>query len=218
MHGEYKTPGGKLVVVDFDVIDGRIRNMKISGDFFLYPEEEFAPLTDDSLAEFGITRRLSVNARALGPRLGKDVQRVIRAAKEGNWSQSGDTIEVDGVTLSADEFELVLESRDEHRAVSFLSGGGFVLLDTETTPELEAEGLARDIVRAVQQARKDAGLEVSDRITLRLTGDEATVAAATAHRDLISAETLATTLVVDPGKGDTAVGVGSHVSIEVERA
>lgn len=46
MHGEYKTPGGKLVVVDFDVIDGRIRNMKISGDFFLYPEEEFAPLTD----------------------------------------------------------------------------------------------------------------------------------------------------------------------------
>lgn len=45
MHGEYKTPGGKLVVVDFDVIDGRLRNMKISGDFFLYPEEEFTALT-----------------------------------------------------------------------------------------------------------------------------------------------------------------------------
>lgn len=45
MHGEYKTPGGKLVVVDFDVIEGRLRNVQVSGDFFLYPEEEFAPLT-----------------------------------------------------------------------------------------------------------------------------------------------------------------------------
>ena len=46
MHGEYKTPGGKLVVVDFDIVDGRFKNMVISGDFFLYPEEEHAVLTD----------------------------------------------------------------------------------------------------------------------------------------------------------------------------
>lgn len=46
MHGEYKTPGGKLVVVDFDVVDGRFKNMVISGDFFLYPEEELVPLTN----------------------------------------------------------------------------------------------------------------------------------------------------------------------------
>ena len=62
MHGEYKTPGGKLVVVDFDVVDGRFKNMVISGDFFLYPDEELQPLTgalegvdveldDDSFAE-----------------------------------------------------------------------------------------------------------------------------------------------------------------------
>lgn len=46
MHGEYKTPGGKLVVVDFDIVDGRFKNMVISGDFFLYPDEELAALTD----------------------------------------------------------------------------------------------------------------------------------------------------------------------------
>ena len=46
MHGEYKTPGGKLVVVDFDIVDGRFKNMVISGDFFLYPEEEIGPLTN----------------------------------------------------------------------------------------------------------------------------------------------------------------------------
>ena len=62
MHGEYKTPGGKLVVVDLDVIDGRLRNVVISGDFFVYPEEEHPvianaldgvdiDLDDESLAE-----------------------------------------------------------------------------------------------------------------------------------------------------------------------
>ncbi|HRN28304.1 MAG TPA: class I tRNA ligase family protein, partial [Terrimesophilobacter sp.] len=178
---------------------------------------ELVDLTEDSLSDFGITRRLVVNARALGPRLGKEVQRVIRAAKDGFWTQQGDTVEVDGVTLTGGEFELVLESRDEHGAVSFLSGGGFVLLDTETTPELEAEGLARDIVRVVQQARKDAGLDVSDRIRLRIAGDEAVVTATDAHRDLIAAETLATALDVAVGDGKTAVGVDSHVSIELER-
>lgn len=177
---------------------------------------DIVDLTEDSLVDFGITRRLSVNARALGPRLGNDVQRVIRAAKEGTWVPSGDTVEVDGVILTEGEFELVLESRDEHGAVSFLSGGGFVLLDTEMTDELEAEGLARDIVRVVQQARKDAGFDVSDRIALRLTGDDAAVSAASAHRDLIAAETLATALDVAPGDGKTAVGVDSHVSIELE--
>ena len=52
-----------------------------------------------------------------------------------------------------------------------LPRGGFVVLDTAVTPELEAEGAARDLVRAVQQARKDAGLQVSDRISLTITTD-----------------------------------------------
>ncbi len=62
MHGEYKTPGGKLVVADLDIIDGRLRNVVISGDFFVYPEEEHqiianalegvdADLDDESFAE-----------------------------------------------------------------------------------------------------------------------------------------------------------------------
>ena len=46
MHGEYKTPGGKLVAVDFEVVDGTLRDVMVSGDFFLYPEEALADLTD----------------------------------------------------------------------------------------------------------------------------------------------------------------------------
>ena len=62
-----------------------------------------------------------------------------------------------------------------------LPGGGFVILDTAVTPELAAEGLARDVVRAVQQARRDAGLDVSDRIELTLAADAEVRAAIEAH-------------------------------------
>ena len=59
----------------------------------------------------------------------------------------------------------------DQRAVGMLPGGGFVILDTAVTPELAAEGLARDVVRAVQKGRRDADLDVSDRIALSLSGD-----------------------------------------------
>jgi isoleucyl-tRNA synthetase len=75
---------------------------------------------------------------------------------------------------------------------------GLLALDTELTPELEAEGTARDVVRSVQQARRDAGLEVSDRIRLTIGADEATAAAIEAHADFLKAETLAVELTLTP--------------------
>jgi len=180
---------------------------------------DLEPLQESSLADFGIERRLTVNARALGPRLGKDVQRVIQAAKSGVWMTEGDIVIVDGTALQPGEYDLVLQAADPDAAVAFLGDGGFVVLDTAVTPELEAEGLARDVIRAVQQARKDAGLDVSDRIALTVVGDPVAVDAVSAHRDLIAGETLATTLDVRAGEnGATAVGAGSAVTIELERA
>jgi isoleucyl-tRNA synthetase len=176
-------------------------------------------LRESSLTEYGIERRLTVNARALGPRLGKDVQRVIQAAKSGVWMTEGDIVIVDGTALQATEYDLVLATADPDAAVAFLGDGGFVVLDTAVTPELEAEGLARDVIRAVQQARKDADLDVSDRITLTIVGDPAAVDAVSTHRELIAGETLATALEVRAGEnGGTAVGAGSAVTIELERA
>jgi isoleucyl-tRNA synthetase len=166
-------------------------------------------LTESSLGDHGITRRLSVNARALGPRIGKDVQRVIQAAKSGDWGVDGDAVVSGGVELQEGEYELVMEAADAESAIAFLADGGFIVLDTTMTPELEAEGVARDVVRAVQQARKDAGLEVSDRIALTMAADAATVAAIEVHRDLIASETLATTLQAREAEGE--------MSIQVER-
>jgi len=85
-------------------------------------------------------------------------------------------------------------------ALVLLGYGGFVVLDTAVTRELEAEGVARDLVRAVQQARRDAGLDVSDRIALTVTADAASAEAARTHADLIRRETLATSFDVVPGE------------------
>ncbi|WP_341231479.1 isoleucine--tRNA ligase, partial [Nocardioides salarius] len=146
-------------------------------------------------ASYGVSQRLTVNARAAGPRLGKDVQHAIKGSKSGDWSVAEDgTVTAGGLALVEGEYtlETVAGSAESTDAIGMLPGGGFVVLDTVVTDELAAEGLARDLVRAVQQARRDAGFEVSDRIVLTIAGSEAVQAAASTHRELITGETLAT--------------------------
>jgi isoleucyl-tRNA synthetase len=149
-------------------------------------------------ASYGVSQRLTVNARAAGPRLGKDVQTAIRASKAGDWSVSDDgVVTAGGLTLEEGEYTLeTVASGGDGSATGLLPGGGFVVLDTAVTPELEAEGVARDLVRAVQQARRDAGLDVSDRITLAVSADAAVADAARTHAGLIQRETLATSFDV----------------------
>lgn len=177
----------------------------------------FVPQREDSLAEFGVSRRLSVNARALGPRVGKDVQRIIGAAKSGDWSVEGAEVTAGGTALLDGEYELVLESTDPANAVAFLDHGGFVLLDTTTTPELEAEGLARDVIRAVQETRRSAGLDVSDRIDLRLYFEDAGEATRVdGFATMIAEETLATAFETRSAAsfGDGEVGAGAAADLE----
>ncbi|GAA1843017.1 isoleucine--tRNA ligase [Agromyces salentinus] len=174
-----------------------------------------------SAETYGVTKRLSVNARAAGPRLGKTVQQAIQAARSGDWGLDGDTVVAGGIALQDGEYDLVLEAGGAggSRALALLADGGFAILETETTPELEAEGVARDLVRAVQEARKAAGLEVGDRISLTLSVDAASLPAVEAHRALITGETLAVSLaaheldeataaVTQPLAGGTRVHIG----------
>ena len=176
-------------------------------------------------ASYGVSQRLGVNARAAGPRLGKDVQRAIKGSKSGDWSVAEDgTVTAGGLELLEGEYtlETVAGSAESTDAVGMLPGGGFVVLDTVVTDELATEGLARDLVRAVQQARRDAGLEVSDRIALTVAGSEAVQAAASAHRELITGETLATAYEVSsnvdhPGT-PVSVGDGEQAVVAVARA
>ncbi|MFG1815196.1 isoleucine--tRNA ligase [Kribbella sp. NPDC049174] len=147
-----------------------------------------------------VSQRLTVNARAAGPRLGREVQSVIKASKSGDWSVSAEGVVVaGGIELVDGEYTLETTLAEGGTASGLLSGGGFVVLDTRVTPELAAEGVARDVIRAVQQARRDAGLEVTDRMRLRLTADAAVLAAVEAHRELIMGETLALEVDLEEG-------------------
>jgi isoleucyl-tRNA synthetase len=186
-------------------------------------------ISEASRSDFGITQRLTVNARAAGPRLGRDVQQAIKGSKSGDWSVADDgTVTAGGLVLVEGEYtlETVVDSGAQggSQATAMLPGGGFVVLDTEVTPELAREGLARDVVRAVQQARRDAGLEVTDRISLTVTGSQAVWEATVAHQSLIVEETLATQfgsapqLEALPERADvaqTTVGDGEPVRIKV---
>ncbi len=164
-------------------------------------------------ASYGVSQRLTVNARAAGPRLGKDVQTAIKGSKSGDWSvsESGE-VTAGGLVLQEGEYTLeTVAAGGDDSATGMLPGGGFVVLDTSVTPELEAEGVARDLVRAVQQARRDAGLDVSDRIALTVVAAPGVADAARTHAALISRETLATSFDVSEAAVESPV-------IELERA
>ena len=181
-------------------------------------------LTDPVEGEHGVDRRLTVLARKAGPRLGPDVQKAIRGSKSGDWSETDGRVVSGGIELEPGEYELdvVIEGAgDNPDSASALLGNGSVVLDTVVTPELAAEGVVRDLIRVVQQARRDAGLDISDRIRLGVDGGDAVTDAVEAHRDMLAAETLATVVELGavPADGcvDAEVGDGLTVRVTVER-
>ncbi|WP_448853722.1 isoleucine--tRNA ligase [Corynebacterium frankenforstense] len=169
----------------------------------------------DSVGSFQVV----VNAKVAGPRLGGDVQKAIKAVKAGNYTREGDDVIADGVRLTGDEYteRLVAENPDSTARVEGLDG--LVVLDMELTEELESEGWAADVVRGLQDARKAAGLEVSDRISVELSvpGDKS--AWAHRHESWIAGEVLATSFqVVTDGLGEGAHEVIDGVSAVIEKA
>jgi isoleucyl-tRNA synthetase len=125
---------------------------------------------------------------------------VIRAVKAGEWTQGAgqDGILAAGVQLEPGEYDLKLAAADPDSTSALPGNAGLIALDLLVTQELAAEGTARDVVRVVQQARRDAGLDVSDRIRLTVGADGAVADAVRAHAGFVTAETLATTLEVRP--------------------
>ena len=139
---------------------------------------------------------LQVVPGQLGPRIGQAVQQVIKAVKAGDWTRSNSQVMAGGVELFDGEYSLKLVPTHASRSAALSGDAGVVVLDTTVTPELEAEGLARDLVRQVQVARREAGLEVSDRISLKVTVPSDWYYAVSTHDAFIRTETLATSLVL----------------------
>ncbi len=164
----------------------------------------------------------AVDSRQVGKRLGKAMKDVLAATKSGNWKPvGGGAIEAAGEIIQAGEYELRFRARPGIDAVSFSGSAGVVVLDTHVDAALEAEGIARDFVRLVQIARKEAGFNVSDRIHIGVKASAGTAAALAAHQALVMGETLALSLSFDgalPGTvseaklGDEPITIGVAVA------
>ena len=128
-----------------------------------------------------------LNFRVCGPKYGKDAGTIQALLKQGKFERTGDTLKAGRWTLEPGEFEVRTRARE---GFAVADGDGFaVALDTELTPELILEGRARDVIRQVQDMRKDAGLELTDRIRIAFAPTDADVFAT--HGDWIASETLA---------------------------
>jgi isoleucyl-tRNA synthetase len=174
-----------------------------------------------------VSYRVRPNYRSLGPRFGKEMPQVAAAVEALDAAAVADAMERDeeiGIsldgkdhTLTADDFNLVMEPLEGYQVEA--EAGHAVALELDLNDELRREGLAREVVRAVQEARKQAGLEVSDRIALALGGDEELLAAAREHEAYIAGETLADSVDYSAdGAGEKATIEGRELRIAVSKA
>jgi len=193
--------------------------------------EEFSSIITDEVNARAVTFRadvagvareeLQVIPAALGPRLGANTQKVIGAVKRGDWSKTDRGVQAGGVELEPHEYVLKLVAdtagNDDAASAALGDGDGVVIVDLTLTDDLIAEGTARDIVRAVQQARRDAGLDVSDRISLTLGLDEETERRVNSYLGYISGETLATSLAIDGALPRTIATEDVTIGVALER-
>ncbi|UVO12089.1 isoleucine--tRNA ligase [Mycobacterium sp. SVM_VP21] len=157
---------------------------------------------------------LAVNAKVAGPRLGKDVQAAIKALKAGDGVVNTDgTLSAGPVVLLEGEYTAKLVAADPEYTVALPEGAGLVVLDSAVTPELEAEGWAKDRIRELQELRKTSGFEVSDRISVVIAVPEQRLEWAQNHAELIAGEILATTFEFGDPADPVEIGDGVRVSI-----
>ncbi len=172
--------------------------------------EPFAPLLAEEInvAEVVLTDELGDLAvpvlrpegAVLGPRLGGQAQEVFAAARKGDWHQENDgSVVVGGHRLAHGEYRLNLQPTDPDTSTVLDAQRLVVVLDTTVTPALEAEGAARDLIRHVQQARKEHGLDVTDRIDLAVRWSPANLDAIRQHQSLVAAAVLAQQIEWLPG-------------------
>jgi isoleucyl-tRNA synthetase len=157
---------------------------------------------------------LTVNARVAGPRLGKDVQAAIKAVKAGEGVVNLDgTLTAGPAVLQPEEYSSRLVAADPEFTAALPGGAGLVVLDGTVTPELEAEGWAKDRIRELQELRKSTGLDVSDRIRVVMSVPAGRADWARTHRELVAGEILATSFEFGDPVDAAEIGDGVRVSI-----
>jgi len=141
--------------------------------------------------------KLQVNLKKVGAKLGSKIKDINIAIKNNDWQKTADNkIEIAGVVLEDGEFEIKLITKNSNNTATLPSNDCLVELDINVTKELEEEGLARDIIRAIQQNRKDAGLDVSDHIRIGVNGDDKILQVVRNYQGYIKEQTLGDEILV----------------------
>ena len=153
----------------------------------------------------------------IGARLGGALRDIIPAVKRGEYELVGDTLVAAGNTLNADEFENRLTVRDGVTGAALPDNTAVVVLDTNVTADLVAEGLANEVLRFIQDTRKAAGLDVSDRIVLTYSADPALTVAIDQHKKRIMRDALVTEMVTGDGEYTKDIE-GYNLAISVKKA
>jgi isoleucyl-tRNA synthetase len=207
------------------------------------PEEEVEQVKDIILDEVNVkdieyvehtsdvvSRSAKPDFSRLGPRLGDLVKAVNRKVRQlddetiNEYVETGElTLSVDGEEVELGPDDLIVQSEGIEGWLVEQEGDVTVALDTEVTPELRAEGLAREAVKRIQNLRKDAGFEVTDRIEIAYRGSPKIADAVTEYGDWIRNETLALELQPSTpdqlsGEAVETFGIGDeHLTIGVRR-
>ena len=174
-----------------------------------------------------VSYEVKPNYRTLGPRFGKDMPQVADAvaaldpahvaAAVAEGARVGVNIGGQDHTLAPEDLILALTPLEGYQVEA--DAGHAVALELDIDDELRREGLAREIVHAVQNARREAGLEVTDRIVLTFAGDPELVAAARDHEAYVAGETLATAVDYNGAEGGAEATIeGLTLTIGVARA
>ena len=148
--------------------------------------------------------KLQINFPVAGKRLGSKMKEIAGSAKQGKWEQKENgEVFVAGEKMENGEYSIALEAKGMKGAQALSTNDALVVLDLEISEELRKEGVARDVVRGIQQARRDADLHVSDRIKVFVNGDKNIVEAINSNISYIKEQTLSSSLEFNSGESDS---------------
>ena len=208
-----------------------LRTMTIAGDNAA-SLQEFVEVLKDEVNVKQVALKTDINDVAgrflylktplIGKRLGAYMKDIMAKSKTNEWRQNDDgTLSIAGQTLFAEEYELRLVIKEGMSGQALPDNTAVVILDTEVDADLEKEGIARDFVRMIQALRKSKDFDISDRIKLAYTSDNATVKTAIAeYADYIKEQVLALEIAENGNLTEPTVDElgGAEVRFDVVKA
>ncbi len=151
------------------LIIGRKINLNLELQSIIKDESNIKEINfAENFSDFDIQTIINLDAKKVAKRIGKDFQAILKQAKQGMFTQKGMSIEILGYEIYSDEYEIQLKLNNEENNYSSLDGKYLIILDTKITKSLEMEGIARDFIRSVQNARKESSFDIADKITLKV--------------------------------------------------